>query len=98
MKLKNGKIIIVRKEMKEIRKMDHAQLESCLTEVMRMGYTESEAERDLEIRMAVEENNFRWKQAVQAAVGGLKGIGEKRRRMLTESLEAELEKVIICTK
>lgn len=98
MKLKQGKININRKEMQEIKKMDHAQMETRLTEAMQLGYTESEAERDLEIRMAVEENNSCWQQAVQETVSRMKGIGEKRKKALTESLEAELRKAGICMK
>lgn len=98
MELKQEKISINRKEMREIKKMDHRQLEQCLTEAMRMGYTLSESERDLEIRLAVKENNGHWLHAIQAAVGALKGIGAKRKELLMEYLQIELKKENICIK
>lgn len=98
MELMQGKIKINRKEMQKIRKMDHAQLEQCLTEVMWMGYTASEEGTDRDIRQEVKNNNRGWQQAVQAAVTTMKGIGEKRKELFMEYLKIELEKAGICTK
>lgn len=98
MELKQGKIRINRKEMRAIKKMDHAQMEQCLTDVMWMGYTASEEGTDREISREIEENNQNWQQAVQTAVEALKGIGDKRRSLLMEYLEIELKKVNICLK
>ena len=93
-----GKIKINRKEMQKIRKMDHMQLEQCLTEVMWMGYTASEEGTDRDIRQEVENNNRGWQQAVQTVVKTMKGIGEKRKELFMEYLKIELEKAGICTK
>lgn len=98
MQLRQEKIRINRKEMREIKRMDHAQMEQRLTEAMRLGYTASEAERDLEIALAVEETGRRWHQALQKAVKALRGIGEKRKELLMEYVKIELEKEGICRK
>lgn len=98
MELDQGKVRINRKEMLRIKKMDHAQMEQCLTDVMWMGYRASEEGTDRDIRREVEENNRNWQQAVQKTVEVLKGIGEKRKNLLMEHLEIELRKANICLK
>lgn len=98
MELEQGKVRINSKEMYRIRKMDHAQLEQCLTDVMWMGYRASEEGTDRDIRREVEENNRNWQQAVRRAVEAIKGIGDKRKSLLMEYLEIELKKVHICLK
>lgn len=98
MQLRQEKIRINRKEMREIKRMDHAQMEQRLTEAMSLGYAAGKAERDREITCAVEETGRRWQSAVQKAVKALKGIGEKRKELLMEYVEIELEKEGICRK
>ena len=74
MELRNGVIKITRKEMQEIKKMDHQQMERKLTAVYQIG---KEDERPIEEK---------WEDAVREAVQGIKGIGEKRREELIERI------------
>lgn len=74
MELRNGVIKITRKEMQEIKKMDHQQMERKLTAVYQIG---KEDEKPIE---------GKWEDAVREAVQGIKGIGEKRREELIERI------------
>lgn len=90
MELKEGKIRISRKEMREIKKMDHSQMERKLTEAMEIGYC-----KDRE-GAVLEENNWHWRQAVEDALEALPGIGVKRKELFMEYLRQNLGEVGIC--
>lgn len=74
MELRNGVIKITRKEMQEIKKMDHQQMERKLTAVYQIGKEDEKPIKE------------KWEDAVREAVQGIKGIGEKRREELIERI------------
>lgn len=74
MELRNGVIKITRKEMQEIKKMDHQQMERKLTAVYQIGKEDEKPIKE------------KWEDAVREAAQGIKGIGEKRREELIERI------------
>lgn len=73
--------------MKEIKRMDHRQLEEKMSEVLELGKTE-----------AGEEKDTIWQQAVEEALKSLPGIGPKRKELFMEYLRGNLKVAGICIK
>ncbi len=111
MELKQGMISITQDELYQIRRKGWYEMEQVLTEAMKLGYsqgyTDSEAETDVEFRLAeedraqelcqaLEENNRRWKQAVKSAVAALTLVSRKRKAQMLSFLQIELERTGIC--
>lgn len=75
MEIREGKIRVNRKEMREIKRMDHQQLEDKLTEAYARGHY-------LAAR--------KWEQAVEETLGQTKGIGPSRKELFLERLKLKI--------
>ncbi len=75
MEIREGKIRINRKEMREIKRMDHKQLEDKLTEAYARGHYLA---------------NRKWQQAVEETLDQTKGIGPSRKELFLERLRLKI--------
>ena len=94
MEIRNEKVSINRKEMQEIKKMDHHQMERKLQEAYDAGYFNGKAtgmklagERSEDIMKA---RKNAWQQAVRNTLDETKGIGPGRRELFLERLDQKL--------
>lgn len=76
MEIREGRIRINRKEMREIKRMDHRQLEEKLTEAYARGHY-------LAAR--------KWEQAVEETLDQTKGIGPNRKELFLERLKLKIQ-------
>lgn len=76
MEIKEGRIRINRKEMREIKRMDHRQLEDKLTEAYARGHYIAAR---------------KWKQAVEETLEQTKGIGPSRKELFLERLKLKIQ-------
>lgn len=95
MEIRNEKVSINRKEMQEIKKMDHKQMGDKLQEIFNIGYDQGKAagkritlERTENIMYA---RKRAWQQAVEDALKETKGIGPGRKELFLERLHQKLE-------
>lgn len=77
MEIREGKIRINRKEMREIKRMDHQQMEDKLTEAYARGHYLADR---------------KWKQAVEETLELTKGIGPSRKELFLERLKLKIQK------
>lgn len=75
MEIREGRIRINRKEMREIKRMDHKQLEDKLTEAYARGHY-------LATR--------KWQKAVEETLEQTKGIGPSRKELFLERLKLKI--------
>lgn len=75
MEIREGRIRINRKEMREIKRMDHKQLEDKLTEAYASGHYLA---------------NRKWQQAVEETLDQTKGIGPSRKELFLERLRLKI--------
>lgn len=75
MEIREGNVRITRKEMQEIKRMDHRQMEDKLTEVYARGHY-------LAAR--------KWQQAVEETLDQTKGIGPSRKELFLERLRLKI--------
>lgn len=76
MEIREGSVKINRKEMREIKRMDHQQLEDKLTEAYARGHY-------LAAR--------KWQQAVEETLEQTKGIGPGRKGLFLERLKMKIQ-------
>ena len=81
--------------MQAIKKMDHSQMETKLTEAYLKGY-----EKAGEYITAQEQDRIflhqSWRDAVKQSISSLPGIGPKRKELFAEYLKENLKKAGIC--
>ena len=94
MEIRNEKISINRKEMQEIKKMDHQQMEHKLQESYDAGYSRGKAagiklagDRSEDILKA---RKNAWQKAVKDTLDETKGIGPGRKELFLERLDQKL--------
>ena len=75
MEIREGRIRINRKEMREIKQMDHKQLEDKLTEAYARGHYLA---------------NRKWQKAVEETLEQTKGIGPSRKELFLERLRLKI--------
>ena len=75
MEIREGRIRINRKEMREIKRMDHKQLEDKLTEAYARGHYLA---------------NRKWQKAVEETLEQTKGIGPSRKELFLERLRLKI--------
>ena len=75
MEIREGRIRINRKEMREIKRMDHKQLEDKLTEAYARGHYLA---------------NRKWQKAVEETLDQTKGIGPSRKELFLERLRLKI--------
>lgn len=75
MEIREGNVRINRKEMREIKRLDHRQLEEKLTEAYARGHY-------LAAR--------KWQQAVEETLDQTKGIGPSRKELFLERLKLKI--------
>lgn len=88
MELREGKVRITRKEMREIKRMDHGQLEEKLGEAYKAGHLDGRKEQGREAERQQED----FRRAVEETLIETKGIGPGRRELFLERLEAKTGK------
>lgn len=75
MEIREGRIRINRKEMREIKRMDYKQLEDKLTEAYARGHYLA---------------NRKWQKAVEETLEQTKGIGPSRKELFLERLRLKI--------
>ena len=76
MEIREENVRITRKEMQEIKRMDHRQMEDRLTEAYARGHC-------LAAR--------KWQQAVEETLEKTKGIGPRRKELFLEQLKLKIK-------
>lgn len=89
LKITEGKVETSRAQMKEIKRLDHNQLNYFLTGVYQAGARDGEDSMEAAAtKVVVEEHQKAW-AAFLAAINSVKGIGETRRGELKKVFEEE---------
>lgn len=85
MEIKEGSVRINRKEMREIKRMDHRQIEEKLQEAYDTGF--QDGGKSPRQAGAGAEGTPNWRKAVESALEETKGIGPGRKALFLERLD-----------
>lgn len=91
MEIKEGSVRINRKEMQEIKRMDHRQMEGKLQEAYDTGVNDGlEAGKTAGRAEAGTDAERNWRQSVEATLEETKGIGPGRKALFLERLDRKI--------
>lgn len=83
MRIKEYQVTITRAEMKDLKRMDHKQLEGVLSRLYALGAEDT--------HKAWKESNEQITDAVMETVSEIKGIGPKRRQEFIQMFQRKVE-------
>ena len=91
LKITNGEVETSRIQMKEIKRLDHRQLDGFLTGVYQAGKRDGAKETEAAaVQAVIEEHQKAW-AAFLTTINSVKGIGEQRRKELKLKFREEFK-------